>query len=68
MTRHQARFLCQLLLAGDVALSALAFALALELRIWLPTTEAGAKQHKPKRKPHRKGIVASAVGMFSRWR
>lgn len=42
MTRHQARFLCQLLLAGDVALSALAFALAFELRRWLPTTEAGA--------------------------
>lgn len=42
MTRHQARFLCQLLLAGDVALSALAFVLAFELRRWLPTTEAGA--------------------------
>jgi lipopolysaccharide/colanic/teichoic acid biosynthesis glycosyltransferase len=42
MNRHQARFLCQLLLAGDVALSALAFALAFELRRWLPTTEAGA--------------------------
>jgi len=42
MTRHQARFLCQLLLAGDVALSALAFALAFELRRWLPTTDAGA--------------------------
>ena len=42
MTRHQARFLCQLLLAGDVALSALAFAFAFELRRWLPTTEAGA--------------------------
>lgn len=42
MTRHQARFLCQLLLVGDVALSALAFVLAFELRRWLPTTDAGA--------------------------
>lgn len=42
MTRHQARFLCQLLLVGDVALSALAFVLAFELRRWLPTTELGA--------------------------
>lgn len=42
MTRHQARFFGQLLIAGDVALSAVAFALAFELRQWLPTTEAGA--------------------------
>jgi exopolysaccharide biosynthesis polyprenyl glycosylphosphotransferase len=42
MTRHQARFLCHLLLAGDVALSAVAFACAIELRQWLSTTEIGA--------------------------
>lgn len=43
MTRHQARFLRHLLLAGDVVLSTVAFAFAVELRQWLGTTELGAR-------------------------